>query len=1447
MARNQANGYALSTVRPIVFATLLSLASVAATTFAPAPAVADFDPTGRGKKPKPGPTKPKPDPSTKPKPKPDPGTKPKPDPGTKPDPATKPDPGKADPGTKPDPGAKPGKDGEDGGDKGRSSDALILRYTGALLSQPSAPFPLQRLAQLYRERDGNLKKLVEDFEKRAGASGDEAWAARVALAGIYKQDGRADDAVKTYEAAIADKPKDAAPLVALAQLEADRGNKKEARADYEKALPLLKAGADVEQTTRILMGLAIDLKDFDAAKKFHNDLVAKSQGSLFVKAELGRELFARQEYAKAEGEFRDLVKAAAGDNRALAPALKDLGSVLAKEKKTDEALEVLKKALAVAGSAAGIRAEVMAIMTEAFRSEGKLAELIEILEKEPGSDGGRLATLGSLYEETGNVDKALAAYRKALGSDSRSVDVRVKLVHLLQTAGQLEEAIKEYEGLIKAAPNSPDYVFELCETLIQRGDRPKALALLKELEGRSSAEGDVLAAIADFYERVEEKDRAMAVLQRLANTANGDPTFLVDLGDRYYQAGDKKKALETWARIKTLVPQKAKADSTLGEVYLDHDMPEEALAALREAVSIEPQNSIYKKSLAIALERTAPGTPSAAERFNEAVALWQELLKAASNPSAGSDKNGGKKDDNLAREARVHIVSLWSVTKELASKVAPLKARFEGKPPDLEAGRLLAEVHRKLNKLPEAEAVLRSVVAKAPGDEQSLLALEHLLVQEQNLAAAIEVLQKLADLNPKAARQYYQRMGQYAAELYHDDDAIKYTAKAVDLSPEDANGHQKLGDMYRKRQDYEKAIAEYRQAIAKNDRLFPVYFDLAELLLSSGNDADADLLFRKVVRSAPDEELVSRAARMSMQINLGKGSLETLERELLPVAVGNPHKPIYRRLLVELYGAMTLPLVQKVRSSDGTPEGNKQADEARAKLTTIGTRAVKPLLDALSDDKESQQRVAIEVLAYVANKNAGPSLFNFATSPADKALRVRAMIACGALRDDALLPKFESLLAPKDGGASLQPSDEIALAASWGVARIRGEKAEGLLVKLLDSPSPDVRSIAAVGLGLSKNRRHLPRLLKIASSQESGPLPRSAALIALSELVDGPGELSRERSDVLALASAATFANDASLKKAGLMTSARLLAHDTRDPRSGSTSEAIASSVFAGDPDLREGAVRAASVLFAKRFTRTHDPLPVPDGALRAADVIASLDADAPSLDARVQAFVAMEADLARAATAAVATSPERATTVADALAGTLLSPFASSSEAIPAELAAKSAPAMSDLRKTVVPGFVALVHHPDVDMRVKAIEVLAKRSEPEAEAAMVDALRDPEDRVRRAVLSAYAAGGAASSDQAADAISKLAKESKDWALRVRAAEAMGRVGKGAQKERTLAALASLARTDPYALVRESAVKALGDLDPKAGESVLRELAKKDSEPRVRAAARAVLDGKKSE
>lgn len=1393
--RTAPGGSKLGIVR---FRRLLGLTSLglAALIVTPRADAQDFDPRGRKK---PGAGKPA-----------QPGGRPG-QPGGRPGTGTRP----AQPGT----GARPAQPGTGGSDAGQSQAVLIDRYTKIVLSQPGSPFPLQRLAQLYRDKDGNLAGLVKDFEARAAQSGAEQYASTVILAGIYKIDGRPDDAIRTYEKAIALKGNDPVAILSLARLLQDRGDAS-ARKRYEDALALQTVPAEKEQTLRTLMTLALDGKDFTAAKGFHQQLVKAQPTSLPVKGELARELFSRAEYDKAEAEFKDLVTAAQGDNRALAPALKDLGKAQAKAHKNQEALATLKKALATAGQEAAVRAEIYETITEIYRADQQLPILIKQIEDERPNDFQRLALLGALYEETGDSVKALETYKRALAVNPKHIDLRLKMIRVMQSQGDLDKAIAEYEALIRAAPNNPQFVFEQCEALMQRGDRARALKLLTELEARGQSDEEVLSRLADFYGRIGENERSLKVLTRLSQVGANDPGHLVDLGDRYFQDGNQALAIQTWKRILTTVTPRARALAALGEVYLEHDMTADALASFKEAVQLEPTNLPYKKQLASALERS--------RSYRESRVIWQELAEKA--------KQSG--DKILAREARSRIVTLWGFERILDAQIPTLTQKFNATPPDVESGRMLAEVQLHSRKLADAEGTLRRVITVAPGDADSYLALERVLVQENKTGDAIAVLEKLVAVEPKRARELYQRMAQYALQLYRDDDAIKYAARAVELNPDDAEGHRRLGDMYRQRQDVEHAIVEYRAAIAKNDRLYITYLELADLLLSKGQGEEADRLFRRVIRGAPDEELVSRAARLSMQINLGKGTLESLEQELLPLAIGNPQRKVYRRLLVEIYGNLTFALVQRSRHGSG-----KDAEDARAALARIGGRAVKPLLDALADGDAGQQRVAIDVLGYVQNKNAGTALFAFAVGQAEAPLRTRAMLACGALRDPALLPRYQQLLFPKqEGGGEAMSSDSIAVAATWAVAKLGDKKAVPLLRKIAQSGTPDMRAFAVLGLGTLKDKSSTPLLSATARSLDAGTVARAAAAYALGELgADG------EATTLVTLAEG----TDALPRQMAILSLARMGMAKGEPPGGKAALAAMADAVFSGEAEggrarqssetLRQAAAGALVLLATKGAAEVRpDPLPAPDESVDAESTLDQLVPRSLAAKDRAAALVAFGDPLKRAAQSALATSTERARSVLDALGARegAFEPFLGNEDA--PELGAARAKAR-EIALALEPSVIALSRHPDPSVRTKALVLLSRSKSDTAAVAISAAVTDSSENVQRVALASL---GQHADAKSVAAVAKVMRGHESWAMRVLAAQALGRLGAAGAGAEATRQLKEAATKEAYALVREAALVALASYDKNEASQLAAGMAQSDPEPRVRETAAKIRAGK---
>src|ERR1035438_8631520 len=52
---------------------------------------------------------------------------------------------------------------------------------------------------------------------------------------------------------------------------------------------------------------------------------------------------------------------------------------------------------------------------------------------------------------TRRLTHALAAYKRALAVEPRQIDLRLKMIRLLQAQGELEQAIQAYEGIVRAA------------------------------------------------------------------------------------------------------------------------------------------------------------------------------------------------------------------------------------------------------------------------------------------------------------------------------------------------------------------------------------------------------------------------------------------------------------------------------------------------------------------------------------------------------------------------------------------------------------------------------------------------------------------------------------------------------------------------------------------------------------------------------------------------------------------------------------------------------------------------------------------------------------------------------------------------------------------------------------------------------------------------------------
>lgn len=1248
---------------------------------------------------------------------------------------------------------------------------------------------------MVRERDGNLDRLVQELSTRT-RNGDRQHRANaeILLGHLFRQDSQPAQSLTHFRAASALAPESPSAARGLGESLRALGQSTEASTAFETALRLSHTNDSRAEILRALIDLALSRGDASLARTWHRQLVGIFPSSASVRRELADALVSRQSWPEAVTELQNLARALAGDNRVLPAVLRSLGRAQLQSGHTDEALATFRRALSLSGTDGTVTRELYDDLTEVYRRRNELPLWITSLERNRSNGHALQMLLGRLHAEEGHTDQAIASYRRAVASRPTDIDAHIALIQLLTQTARLDELIAARRALIAAAPHNPTYVTDLAEELSRRGRRTEALQLLHRASMRAGRDAETHERLAQVYARLGENTLALRETALVATFDPADPAALEALGERLLEAGQRDRALATWARIRDTANDRARGLRTLAEVYSRHDMPNEAVTAYRESLALRDTDVMAHEGLAVLQEQSRD--------FAGAEASWRRVIALAPT------------DPSLRREARSRLVNLWNVQGTLAERVTELDAAFRREPPDLEAGRDLAEAYSRLRRPAEATAVLERLVSLAPGDVSTLTTLERVRTQNGDLAGAMAVLERLVEADPRNVREWYDRLARHALALHRDADAVRWAARAVQSNPDDARGHQRLGELYRAREDFSQAIAAFRRALALNDRLFTVYFELADLYLARNEAREAIGLYQQVVRLSPDDEWVARAGRMAIEISVATGNTDVIEGELVTASARAPGRVILRRLAVEFYAAVCRPLIDTVRNGD--PE---HAREARRNLQNHGARALKPLLDALGDDDPGQRDVALDLLGYLANANAAPALLTLAeNTEAELTMRRRALRAAAAVADRRVLPR---LVAFERGNETT-----LATLATWGISRLGTTGVSALVWALGSRAHPDVRAMAA--LGLTANRSGTVRNALVRALDDDSVVVGACAALAL-----GPGADNQTVNRLRERVSRDPWTRAAALT--AIAVSGRA---NNEDVVSATRVLFSPVSVIAGGEamPLRRVAARAlvrmnsgpegralAGVATLEDVYAPWSPL----SALRA-----MIDPPGETVDgvAVLERWQREITDGLRAALGVVEAQPtalEAIETIG------CFEPLVTSTptERETVDRVERARRAMLD---AVSPALAVIATGSDPDRRSRALTLLAESHTNEARETLVRAIGDSDTQRRDAALRAVSSGTALRAD-AVDSLGARVTADNPWPTRLAATMALARV----EGTRARDVLTTVLRSDVYAWVRRAAATALREResDPLV-RAALDRAAANDPDPSVRSAAR---------
>ncbi|HEX5062004.1 MAG TPA: HEAT repeat domain-containing protein [Kofleriaceae bacterium] len=1287
---------------------------------------------------------------------------------------------------------------------------VVARYKAILAKNPHDASALAKLLEMYR-RYKTVDLLKDEYQKSLDKNGND-WAALVVMGRLHRMIGDDQRARDFLAKAVGAKDSDAQSWILIGEIDKNGGKNQDARTAYDKALSHATTKDMKKKALRALADLALATGDNEGANNYFKKFLELDPNNAQLWLERGDAMLAAGKRDVALESYAAAEKLLGSDPAKRVEVVARRGQALEAMGKDDEAVTEYRRAIKLAPKGYYLEVELTGRIVDIYRRKQALPQLLTQYEKEwPEGSRGHFEwnTLGRLYEETGSQDKAIAALKKAVAKSPFELETQRRLIQLLENSGRDDEALAQYEAVVRAAPGEARFQLELAERYWRRGLEKKALDSLTRLQGRFPNDAGVLSAIADLYTRWGKDDLAIAQYERLAKLEPDDPAHLVTLGEQYWQKGDpasKAKATATWNRL--AATKKPIGYAKLAEVLAEHGRTTEAMSNYDTAIKLDDKNPEFFKGRATLWESQ--------KQYVNARKDWESALALI----------GRKASDRLARrDATRHIVQ--TLARDSSSRQAEYLTKwttaFAKTPPDADAGYFLIEYYTRKNQDKELRQTLEKMLAAVPDDSELLLDLVKVYRKLRKYDEAVALLLELAKKQPSQERQVYQQISEIKTEARKDDEAIEWAQKALAKNPTDPGAYERLGERYVEMQRFGDAIAAYEKTVQLDPRNSKAAFALSQLYVQNGTPMKAAELLRNVLRQTSDDDVVDRAGNQAIDLEEMTDTLGELEKVISPLSFMMAHKPVYRRVLVKLYLRYVPRLVE--RSRHGTEEVRKAA---RLELDRVGARGLRPLLEALRDQKDTaQQRIAVQVLGHLGNKGAAAPLVHMARQEPpkdqrhigtlaeglDREVRVDALVAAGRLGDAKVI----------DDVLPLMDHQESAMreAATFTLGRSGDKRAVAALLKTLSDRKEREQVLACLGLAQIDDKRVGPALIAALKDASKVDAVRAACAYAIG--------VRKITAGVPALL-AAVDDNRGETQRLAAWSLGQLGETKALGP----LIRAYFARAGQGADELVWSIGRVSGANLAAAPAGNFSEFPMRSGKYDQFAALRGLPGPLPMPPANPKLVVDHAKDIATGLTQALA---EHRDVVVSVLADLDSAPDRLALGALtPATLDAKTTAAVTSIAQAIEPQVTAQLSSEDPKVRALAVSVTAKLDSGKggkADSAITRALSDPSDQVRAAAMQSIAVLARRRGSASPELVGALTKTlgSASWSDRRVAALSLGKLGSAGDPQ----ALAKAAK-DSSSFVREAVAVALGEIGGPQVVETLQMLAK-DEVVQVREAA----------
>lgn len=730
---------------------------------------------------------------------------------------------------------------------GQADDALAA-LDALLLKNPKAGKALLLKAEVLLSR-GKLQE-AEPLLRQVLALDADSYEARSLLLRLAFGEKKLDVATKLVEDMPPAQAKKPQGRFLQAQLALAKGDAAKAR---ELSLPLLKAMPNYLPLLRLASGAHQQLGELADAENLLNQAIKLAPEDLALRRQFAGLQLQRRAPAKTLETIKPLLESGKADAETLLLAGKaqlmqgnfeaaDQAFGAAAKLRPDDAktgaalaLSAIARDSASPGGANRAKADaaivqlrdiaakdpdsnydLMLVNTLMRRGDlpAALAAIDKLAPKMPGSpvpEGLR----GRIHLVRKDTAAAQAAFDAALKADASYLPAVLGLVALDMQATRNDAAVKRLEGFVASQPRSPQARLALADLLTQTGGTPERITEVLAAGVREEPTDAALRlALIDHHLRLGNTAKAGQAAQEASAALPLNPDVLERLGRTQLAAGDKAQAAKTYSRLTVMAPTRASGWMGLGQLRFAEKDFAGAEREVKRALEAEPGSVVAQRLLIQFALRQG--------RIDEGLAALRERQKKYPQEAYA-----------LIAEAEVE-----ASRQHPDAAIALLRKAIALRDPADAAPRLFT-VLLTAKKRDEALAFETQWQAAHPQDAVFAGAVADVLLSRGEFEPALTRYEALLKRSPDAlpvlnnVAWLRSRLGKPGAR--------ELAERGLKLNAEYPPLRDTYATVLANEKDFVKAISQLRQLVNDQPEQPAYRFNLAEILLQSGDKAAAKI------------------------------------------------------------------------------------------------------------------------------------------------------------------------------------------------------------------------------------------------------------------------------------------------------------------------------------------------------------------------------------------------------------------------------------------------------------------------------------------------------------------------------------------------------------------------------------------------------------------------------